>query len=214
MEIRKLTLFQNLSDEEMENSLECSQSRTETYGKNEYIFQQEEEPQRLYFVLEGTVELGQINEMGRLNNIEYLAEGQSFGEIELFLGKNRYTCYAKAQTPIKVLSVSRHFFYGSCPKNCVHHCKVVFNMLHIFAEQAEKSNQKIQLLSSGSLRQRILDYLIQISGGKEKVKLPMKREELAAYLNTTRPSLSRELSRMQEEGIIELVDRNHIKVRE
>ena len=41
---------------------------------------------------------------------------------------------------------------------------------------------------------------------------PMKREELAVYLNTTRPSLSRELSWMQENGIIERNGRQSIRI--
>ena len=39
----------------------------------------------------------------------------------------------------------------------------------------------------------------------------MKREELADYLGTTRPSLSRELMNMQDEGLIE-IDRSKIKI--
>ena len=36
------------------------------------------------------------------------------------------------------------------------------------------------------------------------VKLNMNREQLAAYLGTTRPSLSRELSKMKEDGLIDI----------
>ncbi|MFQ8823481.1 MAG: helix-turn-helix domain-containing protein [[Ruminococcus] lactaris] len=40
----------------------------------------------------------------------------------------------------------------------------------------------------------------------------MNREELAASLNAARPSLSRELSQMQDEGIIKMEGRKSIKI--
>ncbi len=43
------------------------------------------------------------------------------------------------------------------------------------------------------------------------MKLSMNREQFASYLNVTRPSLSRELINMQEDGLIE-VDRDMIKI--
>ena len=42
-------------------------------------------------------------------------------------------------------------------------------------------------------------------------KIPLKRNELAEYLNVSRPSLSRELVNMQDEGLIEF-HRNSFKI--
>ena len=41
----------------------------------------------------------------------------------------------------------------------------------------------------------------------------MNREELSDYLGTTRPSLSRELMAMQDEGLIE-VERSSFKIKD
>ena len=46
-----------------------------------------------------------------------------------------------------------------------------------------------------------------------KIHMNLSREEMADYLNITRPSLSRELGKMQEEGILEL-DRRQILVKD
>ena len=46
---------------------------------------------------------------------------------------------------------------------------------------------------------------------KDKINVSMKREELADYLGTTRPSLSRELMKMQQDGLID-VSKNVIKI--
>lgn len=212
MQIENLTLFHGLSKEETKRSMVCSSAKIETYEQDAYIFRQEDQPSRLYFILSGTVLLGQINALGRQNFIEYLGEGQGFGEIDLFLEHDIYDYFAFAKTEVKLLSVSRHFFYGTCVKNCAHHSRIIFNMLRIFAGEADKNLRKIYLLTSGNLRQRIAGYLLEESQGKAEVVTPMKREELAVYLNTTRPSLSRELSWMQENGIIERNGRQSIRI--
>lgn len=212
MKIKDLTLFQTLNEDEIHRSMICSGSEVRVYKKNQYIFQQDEEPKRLYLILSGQILLGQVNFMGRQTYVEYLGEGQCFGETELFLERQHRRYFAIAKGETKLLSVSRHFLYHTCEKNCEHHSKIIFNMMHIFAQEADKNFQKIQLLTCGSLRQRIALYLQQQSDGKSKVVLPMNREDLAAYLNAARPSLSRELSAMQKAGILEISGRKTIHI--
>ena len=85
-------------------------------------------------------------------------------------------------------------------------------MLQIFAEKADKHNHQIEVLTSGNLRQRIAAYLLENSDSDYLIRLHMNREDLASYLNTTRPSLSRMLLNLQEEGIIQLLNRKMIKI--
>lgn len=212
MEMSELSLFRNLTADEMESSLVCSRSKVLEFRKHEYIFQQGDVPERLYFILDGTVEIGQINAPGRQTYVEYLNTGEEFGEVDLFLSHQEYDYYAAAKTDVKVLAITRHFFYGTCERNCAHHSKIIFNMMWLFAKEAEKNSKKIKLLTTGTLRQRIAYYIIEQSSGKMEIELKMNREELAAYLNTTRPSLSRELSFMQECGILKLNGRRCIQI--
>lgn len=214
MRIKDLILFENLTEEEMQKSIACSQSTTQTYRKGEIIYHEEDKPGKLYFILEGSVELGQNKPMGRLSNIEHLTQGQAFGEIELFLEHETHAYYAKAEDEVTLFAISKHFFKSTCAKNCAHHNKIIYNMLRLFAQEAEKNIQKLQLLTSGTLRQRIAHYLMNQSQGCKTIVLSMKREELAAHLNTTRPSLSRELSAMQREGMIKIKDRTRVQIQD
>jgi len=210
--IKSLYLFRDLNDTEITRSLHCSRAEVVEFEKNSYIFQQDEEPEHLYLILSGTVLIGQTNINGRQAYAEYLREGSCFGEIDLFLQKDCYDYSSLAKTDVKLLAVTRHFFAGACPNHCAHHQRIMFNMLHIFAEAAERNTTKIQLLTSGTLRQRIAYYLQFLSQGHKTVDLPLNREELAAYLNATRPSLSRELAHMQEEGILYLNGRKKVHI--
>ena len=151
MKLEQLQIFHNLTEDEMQKSLVCSQAVVQKYQKNEYIFRQGDRPEKLYFLLNGDVEVGSINLNGKVTRIGQVTEGEDFGEIELFLHHSAYSGYAKAKNEVKVLEVSKNFFGGRCGNNCVHHSKVVFNMLQVFAEKADKNNHQIEVLTCQKL---------------------------------------------------------------
>jgi DNA-binding transcriptional ArsR family regulator len=62
-------------------------------------------------------------------------------------------------------------------------------------------NLKLQILASGTLRQKIIRFLIE-NLEEGVVRMTMNREMFADFLNVARPSLSRELMKMEEEGLI------------
>ena len=83
--------------------------------------------------------------------------------------------------------------------------------MHILAQKAYGMNQRLQVLSAGNLRQKIARVLLQHCDESGKVSLPMNRVQLASYLSATRPSLSRELAKMNEEGLIS-IDKKKLSV--
>lgn len=215
MNAQKLTIFHGLSSEEIEKSLHCSRGKVIEIPKGQFIYRQEDEPTRLYFVLEGAVELGSCNALGKLTRIRILHENDCCGETELFLATDGYHSYAKAITDSRLLSVPEEFFGGQCERCCMHHSRVVYNMLYVFAEKSDQDNRQIDLLTLGSLRQRIAAFLLEEKGknpDSREISLSLNREELAAYLNTTRPSLSRMLLQMQDEGLLHILSRSRIEL--
>ena len=62
----------------------------------------------------------------------------------------------------------------------------------------------MHIVSTSSLRERIAIWLIDSMDEKGVVDLKMNREQLADFLGVARPSLSRELMRMQADGLIEV----------
>ena len=81
---------------------------------------------------------------------------------------------------------------------------MILNMLGILSNRALMLNRKIEHISGKSIRGKISSYLLDAlrESSDNTVVIPMKRHELADYLNIPRPSLSRELGLMRDEGII------------
>lgn len=210
--LKKSPLFANMNDSDIENSLRCSKSDIATYNKDEMIFYAEDKPKKLFILIEGSVSICRDSADGKRNIITTInQEGDLFGEVFLFINKQEYDNYAIAVSDAKVLQMPKEFLYNRCNKNCTFHTLLTSNMLSILAQKAYYLNQKLNILSSHTLRQKISKLLLKNTSKDDSVTLKMNREELADYLNVARPSLSRELMKMQEDGLIS-IDKNKIKI--
>ena len=76
-----------------------------------------------------------------------------------------------------------------------------------------KKEYRLAILSQNGLRERITTYLTMQASRRQKTAftIPYSREELAAFLCVNRSALSRELSLMQEEGLITF-QKNHFRL--
>lgn len=198
-------LFYQMSEEEINLCLECSGANEKTYEKNEMIFTTWTKPTYVYVVLSGSVSVCKDYPSGKSTVLTTIDRpGDLFGEVYLFLDQETYDFYTIANKNTTILRIPKQYFYQTCNNSCGHHGILIRNLLNILARKAYFLTQKVNLLSGGTLRQRIARYLIEVSAGNPKITLGMNREELASYLNVARPSLSRELLNMQEDGLIQL----------
>ena len=209
----QIHLFRDISREEIEKMFRCSKTVERSFEEGSYIFRQGETPRNLFLVLEGTVMISKDFASGKRDVLFMVGQGDVFGEMFLFSDTKAYWYDAIAQGRVKVLEIPWQFFYCFCSNACEHHRMITRNMLEIQSEKNFTMTRKLHLLSGTTLRERIALWLIEQTdaAGADTVRLAMNREELADYLGTTRPSLSRELMKMQQEHLIE-ADRNTIRI--
>lgn len=204
-------LFRNISENEIEKMFRCSKTVERFFEDGNYIFRQGEIPKNLFLVLDGTVMISKDFASGKRDVLFMVGQGDVFGEMFLFANTKVYWYDAIAQENVRVLEIPWEFFYCFCSNACEHHRMITRNMLEIQSEKNFKMTRKLHLLSGTTLRERIALWLMEQAVDGNTVKLTMNREELADYLGTTRPSLSRELMKMQQEHLIE-TEKNIIKI--
>jgi len=92
-----------------------------------------------------------------------------------------------------------------CATSCTFHNRLITNMVRMLAGKNLILNQKLDYLTSRTTRERIAKYLIDTANreGKTKIKIPYNRNQLAEYLGVDRSVLSRELSKLKKEGILD-----------
>lgn len=209
---QKCALFADLSDAEIESCLTCSKSKTAVYQKGEIIFHQMDRPAQLFVLLDGSVVVGSDSKDGRRSIVAaFDRPGELFGEVFLFLNHRAYDHYAQAASAARILQMPKDFLCHTCGQNCGYHAKLISNMLSILAQKAYFLNQRLQVVSCATLRQKIAKTLLQNAAPGGKPAPAMSREELADYLNAARPSVSRELMKMQRDGLLR-VEKKRIAV--
>ena len=99
------------------------------------------------------------------------------------------------------------------PSGSVWRSRITANLLTISAQKNRTLSSRIFHTSSKSLRGRILSYLntISIEQDSREFDIPFDRQQLADYLNVDRTALSKELGRMQKEGLIRF-RKNHFSI--
>jgi CRP/FNR family transcriptional regulator, dissimilatory nitrate respiration regulator len=127
------------------------------------------------------------------------------GEVVAFLDKPSWPATIEAQEACTVAFVYKDKILGQCENVCDWHNTMIRNMLKILSQRAMMLNRKVDYLTIKSMRAKICTFLLQQykETGAATFMLPMNRNDLADFLNVSRPSMSRELSRMKDEGMID-----------
>ena len=200
-------LAAGMGREEISDFLASSRVHIMEYTQGDIVFHDGDLPRYLYVLLAGEVHIRKDSFSGRHIFISEIAEpGDVFGEVYLLLGKP-YDMYVEALRQSLLLAIESMAFSLTEMTNSPAARHVQKNLMEILARKAYFMHSKLKILTSGSLRERIARFLFWESESDGRILLSMNRETWAAYLSVARPSLSRELSAMQREGILSVSGR-------
>lgn len=204
-ELVKSPLFHGIESDELESLLYCLKPKIHMYEKNEYIKIAGDKFDSIGIVLQGEVTVNKENVAGNRVIVTKLEPGDMFGETLVFSSQPFWIATVQAQKKSKVIFIKGESILGECAKLCPWHKTLIQNMLRIVSEKALVLNRKVEYLSITGIREKICTYLLEQykKSGNTTFILPMNRKELAEFLNVSRPSLSREMCRLRDEGIID-----------
>ena len=198
MDLREIKIFKNLIDQDLDLIRSKTEFIEKTYGKSEYIFMAGDKSGDLFYLMEGVLNVYQIDSNGKRFIFQNFTKPTLFGEVYSYLGEPfDFDCECASSCKILIIKNFRKIFEPPCPESFLR------SYINFLSHKCLALSKKNQITSQASLRQKICKYLLETEN-QGKVKLSMKREDLADYLSTTRPSLSRELSKMADEGIIKV----------
>ena len=211
--LKDTKLFIGLNEEEILTCLKSGDFNIEEFEKDETIFHVGDKAKHINVLIDGAVSICRDSMDGKRSIVAiFNTVGAIFGEVFLFLENKGYEHYARAASKVKLLKISKDYLFEGSKEGKDYHKVFLGNMLSDLAFKNYYLNRKVQILSCSSLRQKIAMFLIQNMDRDKRCISGLGREEMADLLNTARPSLSRELMKMQEEGIIE-IDKKHIIIK-
>ncbi|WP_069999367.1 Crp/Fnr family transcriptional regulator [Cellulosilyticum sp. I15G10I2] len=211
--LKNNALFDKMSESEITQILGCLKPLTKTYQPEEFIYIPNTPYDYLYILLSGEISIFKEDISGGRHLLEILEPNATMGEITTFGKHQGCDCAAIATKPSTVLMLPSQAFPAFCHKACLSHQKLVQNTFYLLSDKAHFYKKKINLLTTHSIRLKLVKYFLELYEvqNSSTIILPFNRKELAEYLNTTRPSLSRELSHMQQDGLI-LFNKNEVKL--
>ncbi len=138
-------------------------------------------------------------------------KGQCFGLCFALSGKEDTVFTAKTKSKILLLP-GEIFFSEHDASDSIRH-RLISNALMLLADELAMERKRTSLLCVHGIRQRLTAYLKTVYDqcGSPYLNIPFSRNQLAAYLGISRPSMSRALCALRDEGILEF-DGHSIKI--
>ena len=203
--LKSTLLFRSIGSESLNIMLDCLKPIMRRCKQREIIVAYGQPFQGIGIIASGKVALTKETYSGNRIIVGILNTGDIFGETVAFSDNRMWPMTLIAQEDCVLLFLPPDKITGTCSNICTSHSTLIMNMLQILSTKASMLNRKIEHISVKNIRGKISSYLLDIylQTANQILTLPMKRHELADYLNIPRPSLSREMGLMRNAGIIE-----------
>ncbi|BBF42682.1 Hcp transcriptional regulator HcpR [Lachnospiraceae bacterium KM106-2] len=198
-------LFGSIDPTDYDHMLRCLGASVKEFNDNDYVFLSDMIIEQVGIVLEGSVEIIKESLSGHRHIIAVLGPGNLFGEGIVCTKDRRSAVSVRTREHVKILFIPYLKIMTTCAHGCSFHHQIIYNMMHILGEKNNHLTHKMEILTLKGMREKLATYLIseQRRQNKKLFYITLNRNELAEYLNVSRPSMSRELARMKEEGIID-----------
>ena len=198
--LEKSTLFQGVEANVLRGYLEETPHHIQCYDKEETIFHLMDPALRIGIILEGRVEAQKSFPNGSQVNVSVRVPGQMIGPAAVFSKSQRYPCDIVALEPATIMMFRKEDLLSLMQKD-VH---ILQNFTTEIASSTYMLQQRLELLSYSGIAQKAAFWLLmQVrQTGKTTVQIPDSMSRWAMAMNVSRPSLHREMKRLEEEGII------------
>jgi len=199
--LKNMNLFKELSAQDISKFFTNKSYEIKVYKKNSVIYFENEKCMTFDIVLKGIVSIHGADDKGNYIAISDFTVGDMIGGNLLFSHKNYYPMMVLSKTEVTILHLKKDLILQLCQNSTT----FLNNFLQMLSDRTLILTDKIKTLSFKSIRQCIIDFLIYESYVQNStiIKLGLSKKELAEKFGVQRPSLSRELSKMRDEGLIE-----------
>jgi len=211
--LERTELLKSLSPPELETLAGRTVRKHFTAG--ELLFSEGEPCHGLHIIARGKVRIFKTSVNGREQVLAVNGPGETVAELPVF-DCGPYPAAALAVEDSEIAFISRRDFHAYC----LEHPEVALKVLAVVGARLRRLVGLIEELSFATIRQRLIAALVKLAqtAGKNtgrgvEFQLPATHQELANQLGTVRELISRNLMRLQAEGLLE-VDARQIVVKD
>lgn len=198
-------LFAGISREDTGRLLSCLNAYPVEYAHDTVIIEEGSKVRAFGILLSGRGRSYKTDLDGNILTVTLLNTGSEIGVILAASPDHPSPVSAAVERGSAVLFISYDSLMNSCARNCACHKRLIRNFTASVAQKGLVLHERLDCLLRPCARDKIMAYLKKAScpsaGGTFTV--PLDRNAMAQYLNMDRSALSRELSKMKADGIMD-----------
>lgn len=197
-------LFSNISDKNIDKLLYILEANTYHFKKDTTILSTLKRENIIGIVMSGYIQIIKDDYNGNRTIIEEFFENDIFGSMFSNISNNEYSIVTKEDSKIIIIDYDRII---ECTQNNISfYNKFIQNLLQIVFQKINEKNNRIEILTEKTIRNKLLKYfqIISKNNRSKNIYLPFTFTELAEYIAVDRSAMSRELKNLKDEGFIEI----------
>lgn len=206
-------LFKQVGRNNYGKMLRCFGARVISVRKNAVVFHEGQSPLGVGIVLSGAVQAVQDDYLGNRSILSMAGPGELFGEGFACAGVDSLPVSIIATADSQIMLIDCSHIMTMCHNACTFHNQMIRNLLISVAQSNLRLNQKIEILSKRTTREKVMAYLLSEAKlhGSNDFTIPYDRQELADYLGVERSAMSTVIGKLRDDGFIQ-VDRRHFRL--
>jgi CRP/FNR family transcriptional regulator len=199
--VRLVPVFAGLSDDEQAEVGRFA--RPVQVSAGDVVARTGERASRLFVVHSGRVKVRRMSAAGRESIVRIAGPGEVTGEETFLTG-------APPDADTVAVEDSRlcAFDHDDLGRLLGRMPGIGVGMLRALADKLTSAERMVAALTSSDVGARVAAYLLDLpttwEDGRAHVRLPVPKNQVAAYLGTTPETLSRRLATLEHDGLIEL----------
>lgn len=204
-DLAQTNLFSGIEPEDIAELLVCINARRVDYVKDEFIIEEGDNVNDFGVILSGHSRSIKLDMNGKVIIITLLTKGSEIGVMLAASPGHKSTVAVQAQDDVSVLLIPYNRVTAHCAKACPRHEILLRNYVCAVAQKGLELHERIDCLLKPTVREKVLTYLRKVSREQQSrtISIPINRNAMAEYLNVERSALSRELSNMKKERLID-----------
>ena len=202
-----INLFENIKPSNVGKIIKILEANRLTLPKNVNMFTLFKNSNFIGLVESGLIQIIKNDYQGNRVVIEEVETNQVFGSMLSFINSKEYEIIAKEDA--KVILIDYNQIFSQDYIKYEYYNQFLKNLLQIVTDKIAENNERIEILSKRTIRNKLLEYFRYLSSktGTKTLYLPFSFTDLANYLAVDRCAMSRELGYLKEEGFIKISSR-------
>ena len=198
-------LFKGVSDSDIEAILSAVPFRIRKFRMGNLISQSGEPVSSLMIVTSGAVKGEMVDDAGRVIKIEDIPAPGALATAFIFGKTNRFPVNVIAISDGEILSIEKPAFLKLLMGNDI----ILVNFLNMISNRSQFLSEKIKFLNFKTIKGKLAQFILQkAEGGNSTIILEMTQNDLADFFGVARPSVSRAIGELEQEGFIEAAGKN------